>query len=57
MIVAYVATFFVPAGEYARYIDEAGNALIDLNKGFTPVKGGISFIKFMEILSKLQKMK
>lgn len=47
MIVAYVATFFVPAGEYARYIDEAGNTLIDLNKGFTPVEGGISFIKFI----------
>ena len=47
MIVSYIATFIVPAGEYARYIDEAGNTLIDLNKGFTNVTGGISFIKFL----------
>lgn len=47
MIVSYVATFIIPAGTYARYIDEAGNTLIDLEKGFMACEGGISFIKFI----------
>lgn len=47
MVVSYLLTFIIPSGIYTRYIDEAGNSLIDLEKGFIECEGGISFIKFI----------
>ena len=47
MCLTYVLTFIIPGGEYARTIDSAGNTVIDTQKGFQYVEGGISFVKWI----------
>ena len=47
MVVTYVLTFIIPAGEYARTIDEAGNTIIDTAAGFSYTDGGIPFWKWL----------
>ena len=47
MIVTYILTFFIPGGAYTRVLDEAGNLVIDVNKGFTQVEGGLPFWKWI----------
>ena len=46
MIVTYILTKVIPAGEFARITDEAGNTLID-NGSFHYVEGGIPFWKWI----------
>ena len=43
MIGAYLLTFFVPGGQYARVEDQNGHLIIDTAAGFTPVTGGLPF--------------
>lgn len=47
MVLTYVLSFVVPAGEYARTTDAAGNVVIDTAKGFSYVEGGIPFWKWI----------
>lgn len=47
MVLTYILTFIIPGGEYARTLDEAGNTVIDTDRGFTSVDGGISFWKWI----------
>lgn len=47
MCLAYLLTFLVPGGQYARVDDGNGNMLIDTAGGFTEVKGGIAFWKWL----------
>ena len=47
MILSYLLTFFVPGGAFARVDDGNGNMLIDTAGGFTEVKGGIPFYKWI----------
>ena len=47
MTVAYVLTFVVPGGSYARVADAAGNLIIDTTAEFTDTTGGISFWKWI----------
>lgn len=47
MIVTYVLTLIIPAGEYARIIDANGNEIIDTSRGFSYVDGGIEFYKWI----------
>ena len=47
MVVTYVLTLVVPAGQYQRVEDENGNLLIDTEGGFSYVKGGIPFWKWL----------
>lgn len=47
MIGTYALTFFIPAGEYARTVDAAGNTVIDSTAGFTYTEGGLSFFKWL----------
>ena len=35
MVVAYVLTLVIPAGEYARIADANGNMIIDTENGFS----------------------
>ena len=47
MILTYVLTFIVPAGEYGRILDESGNYIIDTEAGFNYVEGGLPFWKWI----------
>ena len=47
MVAAYILTLVIPAGEYARVEDAAGNTVIDTESGFTYVEGGIPFWKWL----------
>lgn len=47
MLASYCLTFIIPSGIYARVLNESGNLVIDLEKGYTPTQGGLSFIKFL----------
>ena len=46
MVVSYVLTLVIPAGEYARIPDANGNMIIDTENGFSYVEGGIAFWKW-----------
>ena len=47
MIVTYLLTLLIPAGEYQRILDENGNEVIDTTSGFTYIDGGIPFWKWL----------
>lgn len=47
MVLTYALSFIVPAGEYARTTDAAGNVVIDTAKGFSYVEGGIPFWRWI----------
>lgn len=47
MITAYVLTFLIPGGQYARTYDESGNQIITADSEFTYVDGGIPFWKWI----------
>ncbi len=47
MIFTFALTFFIPGGEYARTVDAAGNTVLDPDKGFSFVEGGISLGKWL----------
>ena len=47
MIGTYLLTFLVPAGEYARIIDEAGNTVIVSTGSFRYTHGNLTFAKFL----------
>ena len=47
MVGAYILTLILPGGSYLRVPDESGRMVIDLSAGFTPVEGGISFLKWL----------
>lgn len=47
MVLTYALTFFVPGGQYARTVDEAGRTVIDTAGGFSPAEGGIPFWKWL----------
>ena len=47
MILTYAFTFFIPAGEYARVTNAAGNTVIDPNGGFTYSEGSLTFTKWL----------
>ena len=47
MVAAYVLTFVISGGEYARILDAAGNTVIDTESGFSYVDGGIPFWKWL----------
>ncbi|MBQ3009967.1 MAG: YfcC family protein [Oscillospiraceae bacterium] len=47
MVATYILTFFIPAGEYARITDTAGNTVIDPNGGFTFSQGNLTFGKWL----------
>ncbi len=46
MVLTYVLTFFIPAGEYARITDAAGNTVIDPEAGFSFTEGALPFWKW-----------
>ena len=46
MVISYVLTLLIPAGEYARIPDANGNLIIDTENGFSFVDGGIPFWKW-----------
>ena len=46
MCLTYVATFFIPGGEYARVIDENGIETI-ITDSFKYVEGGVPFVKWL----------
>ncbi|MBR2789029.1 MAG: YfcC family protein [Eggerthellaceae bacterium] len=47
MVITYLLTLVIPAGQYARTIDEAGNTIIDTSAGFVYTEGGIPFWKWL----------
>lgn len=47
MVLTYGLTFLIPAGEYARITDAAGNTVIDHGSEFRYTEGGISFWKWL----------
>lgn len=47
MVAAYVLTFVIPGGQYARVTDENGNLIIDTTVGFSYVQGGMPFWKWL----------
>ena len=47
MVAAYILTFLIPGGVYARIPDESGNLIIDTAAGFSPVEGGLPFWKWL----------
>lgn len=47
MIGTYLLTFVIPAGEYARIIDEAGNTVIVSTGSFRFTEGSLTFGKFL----------
>ncbi len=47
MLITYALSFMIPGGEYARTTDAVGNTVIDTEKGFSYVEGGISFRKWI----------
>ena len=46
MVLTYVLTFFIPAGEYVRTTDAAGNTVIDPEGGFSFTEGALPFWKW-----------
>lgn len=47
MVLTYALTFIVPAGEYARTVDAAGNTVIDTAGGFSYTEGGLPLWKWL----------
>ncbi|MBR3211488.1 MAG: hypothetical protein IKF70_00115, partial [Firmicutes bacterium] len=47
MILSYVLTLLIPAGEYARTVNEAGQTVIDTEAGFSYTEGGLPFWKWL----------
>ena len=47
MCLTYILTFIIPGGEYARTLDASGNLIIDTEKGFHYVDGGIPFVNWI----------
>ena len=47
MIAAYILTFVIPGGQYARIEDTNGNMIIDTDSEFTYVDGGLSIWKWI----------
>ena len=47
MVAAYILTFTIPAGTYARTMDANGNLLVDTAGGFSYTEGGIPFWKWL----------
>lgn len=47
MVAAYILTFLIPGGQYARIPDANGNLIIDTATGFTNVQGGLPFWKWL----------
>jgi len=47
MVAAYILTFCIPGGEYARIEDADGNMVIDTAAGFQSVEGGLPFWKWL----------
>ncbi len=47
MVLTYVLTLVIPAGEYGRVLDENGNTVIDKDAGFSYTEGGIPFWKWL----------
>ena len=47
MVLAYLLTFIIPSGEYARTVNEAGQSIIDMNAGFNYVEGNLPFWKWL----------
>ena len=47
MVLSYAMTFVIPGGEYARTVDEAGNAVIDAVGGFSYMAGGLPLWKWL----------
>ena len=47
MVLTYALTFVIPAGEYARIIDESGNTVIDPEGGFNYKEGNLPFWKWI----------
>ena len=45
MVLAYLLTFVIPSGEYARTVNEAGQSIIDMNAGFNYVEGNLPLWK------------
>ena len=47
MVLAYLLTFIIPSGEYARTVNEAGQSIIDMNAGFNYVEGNLPLWKWV----------
>lgn len=47
MVAAYLLTFLVPGGSYARTMDSSGNLIIDTTAEFIYMDGGIPFWKWL----------
>ena len=47
MIVTYVLTLIIPAGQYPRITDESGHSLIDATGEYVLCEGGLSFWKWL----------
>lgn len=47
MVLTYVLTFVIPGGEYARFTDSNGNTVIDTDSGYSEVRAGIPFWKWI----------
>lgn len=47
MVLAYLLTFIIPSGEYARTVNEAGQSIIDMNAGFNYVEGNLPLWKWL----------
>ncbi len=47
MVVCYILTLVIPAGEYQRVPDENGNLVIDTSAGFKYIEGNIPFWKWL----------
>lgn len=47
MLLTYLLTFLIPGGEYARFLDDYGNTVIDTAGGFQYKEGGIPFWKWI----------
>ena len=47
MVLAYLLTFVIPSGEYARTVNEAGQSIIDMNAGFNYVEGNLPLWKWV----------
>ena len=46
MIAAYILTLMIPGGQYARSVDADGNTVVDVEHGFTYIRGGLPFWKW-----------
>ena len=47
MVAAYILTFLIPGGSYARISTEKGNLIIDTAADFTYTEGGLPFWKWL----------